>query len=75
MIRDIYKDGSSLWRKPGKAYPSTTRKQGAGVCDFSGALLSFRFMVWIFVRSHTSGCGFGVYRAASFAADQILTGV
>lgn len=75
MIRDICGDNLCCGGSRGKAHSSTTRKQGAGAWGFSGALLFLSFLVWIFVRLDISGCGFGVSRAASFAADQILTGV
>ena len=65
MIREICRHESSLW---GEATFLYTRKQGAGAWGFSGALLSFRFMVWIFVRSHTFDAGSAAYPGWSFAA-------
>ena len=50
------------------------KNQGAGAYNPSGTLIGVNFLVQLFVRSHISGCGFEVYPAVSFAADQILTG-
>ena len=71
LIRTI----SSLSMKVNSVSIRDIKNQGDGVCNFSGPLIGFSFLVWIFVQSHISDCGFGVYRATSFAVDQILTGV
>ena len=47
------------------------KNQGDGVCNFSGPLIGFSFLVWIFVWLHISDCGSVAYQGSSFEVDHV----